>query len=995
MSLKIKTFLKIHWQFILAFILVIWAFHRWFGAGMITWGDWWPESIDSYLGWLKPNLWSNSKELGMNMLKEFSAPVWIPSFMTAGWLAHLFNFKYEWIEKIIWYWPYVFVAPISFYYFWKTFFPKNSHGTLAGILFFTINTYSMLLTMGGQVNMAVVYALTPAVLALLKRYVETKNIRTGVLLGLLVTLAISYEVRGVMLMTMLVILFLVFFWKKIGFKTVVLSLLWYFSIPILLNMWWIIPFVFQKQTELLPATYDQAKWVVESSYADFAHAITLFHPQWYDNVLGKINPIPPLFSLIPLILIPSILWSKREPFIKFFTLVAIVSIFLAKGANEPFGVIYIEFFKHVPGFSAFRDPSKFNVFLALAYSTLFAFLVDQVYRLIAQNKIWRNLAFVILSIMPIIWLWPVYNQKIDGTFNLIQKPTKAYQEFTDALINDHNFSRTLWLPKKQRFAYFSELHPRISLDSEIHSSLYYLKNKAQETQDALTHPLSEYLLQDAGVKYVVVPDDDTQDIYKDYHSKEFYQNLASQTPWLSKRTDLKLSVYEIKNPEDIVYVRNNWFFVNTFDTDLVSDYLKKQNEKLGLVLSDYKNAPEVSQPVSKDMPYLFLLRIPDQVEQVANGKDLVNQNHLANIQEIDLNILRNEPSTFFIPKENIDSFEWLKIDNDLVSLDTKETSPWNPNFYEIRIPAYEVGWHKLYLKAKVGENLFTDGQIDADFDPQSQYCVSTSMNEILSNTQTVPGGFDGGQFLKMHSLANPSCFSRYIKIPNNKTNFHLEFDYQYKFGEHPIVKVVESGGVNHILNLKDFYPQPENQSNRWHHFEQFIALAPGTKTVTVSLNMEPAPNFNQVGASESWFDNVQFYPNSINPHEFIYWGNLFQIQSNLDPSTVAIKKISNGQFQATISGTKNPQIVILNTMFNPDWSATTSDKSVPTHLKVNGFANGFIVPDKEGTYKINLDFSLMSRVPLGLAISLTALVALIAILIFSKITNLKQTKNEK
>src|SRR3990167_1692187 len=161
MKLKLKNLLTNHWPFILALMIIVLAFKRWFGEGTITWGDWWPESLETYSAWLKPTLWSNSQGLGFNMLDEFSAPLWVPTFTLAGILIKLFNAQYAIIEKLIWFWPYVFLAPFSFYFFWQTFFPKYKLSSFAAVLLFTINTYSMLLTMGGHINLAIVYSLTP------------------------------------------------------------------------------------------------------------------------------------------------------------------------------------------------------------------------------------------------------------------------------------------------------------------------------------------------------------------------------------------------------------------------------------------------------------------------------------------------------------------------------------------------------------------------------------------------------------------------------------------------------------------------------------------------------------------------------------------------------------------------------------------------------------------------------------------------------------------
>ena len=68
--------------------------------------------------------------------------------------------------------------------------------------------------------------------------------------------------------------------------------------------------------------------------------------------------------------------------IRFFLILSLLGVFLAKGSNEPFGQIYIWLFEHIPGFVMFRDPTKWYMLIAVSYSVLIPYSIYKIVNII-------------------------------------------------------------------------------------------------------------------------------------------------------------------------------------------------------------------------------------------------------------------------------------------------------------------------------------------------------------------------------------------------------------------------------------------------------------------------------------------------------------------------------------------------------------------------------------------------------------------------------------
>ncbi len=184
--------------------------------------------------------------------------------------------------------------------------------------------------------------------------------------------------------------------------------------------------------------------------------------------------------------------------IPYFALLALAGAFLAKGSNPPFGEVYLWLFDRVPGFNLFRDPSKFYIYVALAFSILIPFGVQEV----GKKKI-----FAILFIL--FWAFTIREAlfgQLAGTF----KPMPVSQEyvnFKDFFISQPEPFQTLWIPERQRFGFRSLLHP--ALDARLLSK----QSSVSGILDWITREDTKKELDDLRVRFMVVPFDARKELF--------------------------------------------------------------------------------------------------------------------------------------------------------------------------------------------------------------------------------------------------------------------------------------------------------------------------------------------------------------------------------------------------------------------------------------------------------------------------------------------------
>src|SRR4029079_9609109 len=152
-------------------------------------------------------------------------------------------------------------------------------------------------------------------------------------------------------------------------KNLFRSILYLFIIPgvitFLLHFYWIFPIIMMGRNPAsdLSDIYTSSQSLAFFSFAKLENAIGLLHPNWPENIFGKVAFLRPEFLLLPIFAFSSLFFVEKEDKAKkilllSLILLSIISIFLAKVTNEPFGEIYKFLFNAVPGFVMFRDSTK-------------------------------------------------------------------------------------------------------------------------------------------------------------------------------------------------------------------------------------------------------------------------------------------------------------------------------------------------------------------------------------------------------------------------------------------------------------------------------------------------------------------------------------------------------------------------------------------------------------------------------------------------------------
>ncbi len=583
----------------LCFAIIGAVFFRWFIRDHIIGGDWpyfFSENIKETS--LIPPIWAPWQENGLGGINLLLGLQTFQSFLIvvfSQWLGIPWNLVY----KIGWFGLFLCLSGFSAWKLTRTVLQDRFqvwHGALSGLIYLT-NAYVLMLVSGGQMGVALAYAVAPLVLTSFFKLIvffvsQTKNfkfhpstsLRTRISnfkmiaeAGLALAIQVVFDPRiayvtmigvGLYVIASLLHCFIVSKERLLrGFLLSVVAIGSVVAVAVLLNAFWLLPMVLVRGNPLenLGPAYTSADSLKFFSFADFSHALSLLHPNWPENMFGKTYFLQPEFLVLPilafgLLLLISNIKNQKETIqqynnitIHFFALLALIGAFLAKGVNPPFGEVYRWLFSNVPGFVMFRDPTKFYILIAVAYSVLIPCVLNNfVERVTKLNK--KLILFPIAAFL-LYWIFtirPVFLGDISGTFVFHQIPSQ-YTELKNQLVGDKYFYRTLWIPMQQRFAFASYLHPAVEA--------YSLFNSTNSAQLAviLNQNKSQKFLENIGVRYLIIPDDSLGEIFLE--DRKYSEDLRDQfeeqmdnIKWLKKISAGGITVYETPSQKELFWL---------------------------------------------------------------------------------------------------------------------------------------------------------------------------------------------------------------------------------------------------------------------------------------------------------------------------------------------------------------------------------------------------------------------------------------------------------
>ncbi len=557
---------KFIFLFVGAFLFFL-IFRFWFSQGILTGSDlpyFHKEIVNNDF---RLYSWSLSRgagfgEFSASMLWNYASQV-IPS-------ALFLNIGLNWqtSEKLLFFIPFLFISFIGSFFLLRTFI-QNRFFILLGILIYATNTYILTLLSGGQVMITLSYSLLPFAVYLLTKknlYISIKNI-----LALAITVALLFllDIRiGYLFGIVFVLYLLVSTDNFLDFKKIfkkINALIFIFLLVLLVHSFWILPIIkYQGKSINFGNEFTSAEAINYFSFAKFENTISLLHPNWPENIFGKVSFMQPEFLIIPILAYSSLLFLKdldkeKKKNILFFAFLGLIGSFLAKGSSPPFGFIYIWIFEHVPGFIMFRDSTKFYVLIALSYSILIPFFLYKISKVISLygQKIYKKFSenhslYIVFLIFTVFWMFTI-RQAVFGQLGGTFKPTKVPQEYVKLekfLSSQDQFYRTFWIPSVQRFGFYSQNHPAITAKD------FYRIYDNQKIINKLRQPENQELLKEASVKYIIIPFDSEGELFLKNRAfdEEQYQAIFSNVKkinWLSEVGGFgKVKILEIKNPKD-------------------------------------------------------------------------------------------------------------------------------------------------------------------------------------------------------------------------------------------------------------------------------------------------------------------------------------------------------------------------------------------------------------------------------------------------------------
>src|SRR3989344_2950562 len=490
---------------------------------------WYPEELNALFD--IPQLWRNflgADGMGQNILS--TAWTWPTIFVYS--LTSKLGLEFSLTSKIFGVLTYILLGTFSASKFFDHLKISNQ-ARILGSLIYLVNSYSLLLIDGGQIFIAVGYALLPLAYVYFKK--SQSYLKENIFKFSLAIVLISFlEIRFLLLLEIVFTIDLVFIiiFQKQKILLLKISLVTFLAAVISLtsiHFYWLLPLLVSRVSPHLPSGYGTSSQMSLLSFASLGHALYLQQPHWPENIFGLVHHLKWYFVFFPLIAF-SALFFKKNRHTLFFAIIVLISILLAKGNMPPLEQVN-NFLYQIPGFSLNRDPTKYFALIALSYSALSAIFVAHLSaRLKSTLPIYMSILILILIISP-VWL--------SGLNGMFKSPYKysEYKQLNNLLDSDKQFGRVAWITRNQPLSYSSPTHPQV---------LGYLQSESRAFSTATigTYETSNYLREGeyigqlyniAGIKNLAYPFPNPNTNRLDEEKIKYYHTFNKQLsslPWL-------------------------------------------------------------------------------------------------------------------------------------------------------------------------------------------------------------------------------------------------------------------------------------------------------------------------------------------------------------------------------------------------------------------------------------------------------------------------------
>ncbi len=968
---------KIYLALLLAIVLT--TYHQWlFTFSIITKGDW-PYLFVETLKSLRADyfsLWLSDFNFGRILLDVGQAP----TYAGAGMLAKYFGLPWEAIERIVYFFPAIIMGVFGSYILIRNIF-KSASVAFIGAIVFSFNTYILTLQTG-HMTLGVAFALCPILFLLFNRALKRGSLTDTILTSLVFFVVCAYEPRAAYVIAMalgLYALWCLLLYRTQGGMQIIYVCMIFGVISMLLNAYWLLGLLHitdLTQQDLLTRTL----W--GGQYYDFLSAATLFHPWWTGSEIAIFikQSVPIYFLFIPLFAGAGLWFERRRPVVIFFGILAFVGIFLAKQEGTPLPGLYPWLFAHVPGFSAFREASKFYFLIALSYSVLIASFANWIWRGDAMIYLTKYTRVALLGCIAFIFLVntrPFITGDIQSLFVPRTIP-QEYLTFREKMLVENDRFNVLWMPISSRWGIYTDTHPKIDAVTVSENAWKPFVDETIPSNEqqyriisTLQHNFSHFLLTSSNVKYVVVPLQDTandDDFFIDYggrtdpNIRQWYINALDSLPYLT-RVDIgtkELAIYE-----------NAYYkpYVHAFTTLSTFPNFDRLEERYDFVTKN----------LGKEFYFIATDTSPVYAGEVREVFFDVNAHHIQN-GAIVSSPLDSTPYTLYTPNTTMVE----KISDGTTTRYTRSNTSTN-----------------VVRNASFEEGAWTDRVGDCNaYDDYPQLAM-----------RLVSDAYAGDRALELEATRHVACTNQKIPLAGGQT-YLLTFAYQGRPAQQAgyylgFFSDEHATSASEIINEQ--IPIKTNDE-MWHEFKKIIHVP--NDTIGAYLYVYAYATDNK-SVNRVRYDTIAMtrLPKDL----FDYWLVNATTTSLTVPQSIAFETVHPTKKLVHVKGASTPFYLAMSESYHPQWQLEFDNEHVrgffktwvpwispdripdDDHFKLNGFLNGWYIDTQtycvkqtlctrnpDGTYDMDLviEFFPQRWFYVGLVISVVTFIGCIMYLMY-------------
>lgn len=308
----------------------------------------------------------------------------------------------SWTTKIFMFLSYL--AAGSFMYLFAYRHTRHNVASLSASLVYILNQWLFSQLTEAHADIIYSYALAPLIFMLADKALQTGKPKETLFFCIGLSLfATSFHPECIVIYGFFLIIFAVFFVffpAKTGtLKTRFLRLL-KVSLPsalivFLFSAFFLVPFFMNVRSPYVHPSYEYPlEDAVSSSYQNLTDAFTLRAVEkWgYNNVVDVYSglglPDFPVYTLLLVIFAVSysVLLFRRDRYTVFFAISMLISVFIAKGPQPPFGQIFVWAWFNIPHFAIFRAANRWVMMAIFSHAFFVSLLVTYLTKYVKNRK---------------------------------------------------------------------------------------------------------------------------------------------------------------------------------------------------------------------------------------------------------------------------------------------------------------------------------------------------------------------------------------------------------------------------------------------------------------------------------------------------------------------------------------------------------------------------------------------------------------------------------